>query len=324
MKNFESFLAPRFSEFIAYRQHLGYSLQPMRHSLLFFDRYIKDKKIKPNVLSPSFFLELRGTLKMEPKSVNGRLSSIRAFFDFMVRTGYYTENPLKDIPRIPEYSFAPFIFSPEQTDQLIKAVCMRIRKEPRYYLRDLAEYIAILLIARCGLRINESVRLQLHHYRCREKTIYIEKTKFNKDRLVPVPKAAAIELDNYLSVRDAFMTEDQNPYLFVSSRQKGLNDTRLRSVFHRAVNDIGIDRPRQVIGHMVFGSPTPHSLRHSFAVNTLKRIKERGDCPQHALPVLAVYIGHVSYQQTATYLKFIDADQRQGLLNFASSKRENI
>ena len=324
MKNFESFLAPRFSEFIAYRQHLGYSLLPMLHSLLFFDRYVKDKKIKPNVLSPSFFLELRGTLKMEPKSVNGRLSSIRAFFDFMVRTGYYAENPLKDIPRVPEYSFAPFIFSPEQTDQLIEAVCKRIRKEPRYYLRDLAEYIAILLIARCGLRINEPVRLQRHHYRRRERTIYIEKTKFSKDRLIPVPRAAAIELDNYLSVRDAFMTEDQNPYLFVSSRQKGINDSRLRSVFHRAVNDIGTDRPRQVIGHTVFGSPTPHSLRHSFAVNTLKRIKECGDCPQHALPVLAVYIGHVSYQQTATYLKFIDAEQRQGLLDFVSSKRENI
>jgi integrase/recombinase XerD len=323
MKNFESFLAPQLNKFVAYRQHLGYSLQPMRHSLLFFDRYVKDKKIKPGVLSPSFFLELRGSLKMEPKSVNGRLSSIRAFFDFMVRTGYYAENPLKDIPRVPEYSFAPFIFSPEQTDQLIKAVCMQIRKEPRYYLRDLAEYIAILLIARCGLRINEPVRLQLHHYRCREKTIYIEKTKFNKDRLVPVPRAAAIELDNYLSVRNAFMTEDQNPYLFVSSRQKGLNDSRLRFVFHRAVKDVGIDRPRQVIGHTVFGSPTPHSLRHSFAVNTLKRIKERGDCPQHALPVLAVYIGHVSYQQTATYLKFIDAEQRQGLLDFVSSKREN-
>lgn len=111
MKNFESFLASHLNKFVAYRQHLGYSLQPMRYSLLFFDRYVKDKKIKPGVLSPSFFLELRGNLKMEPKSVNGYLSSIRAFFDFMVRTGCYTENPLKDIPRIPEYSFAPFIFS---------------------------------------------------------------------------------------------------------------------------------------------------------------------------------------------------------------------
>jgi site-specific recombinase XerD len=260
---------------------------------------------------------------MEPKTVNGCISTIRAFFDFMVRTDYYTENPLKDLPPIPEYLFAPFIFSPEQTDLLIEAVCKQIRKEPKHYLKDLAEYMAILLIARCGLRISEPLRLQLYHYRCCERTIYIEKTKFNKDRLIPVPKSVATELDNYLSVRDAFMAEDQNPYLFVSGRQKGLNDSRLRLVFHRAVNDIGINRPRQVFAHTVFGSPTPHSLRHSFAVNTLKCIKERGHCPQHALPVLAVYIGHLSYRHTATYLKFIDAEQRQALLDFNCSQRKN-
>jgi integrase/recombinase XerD len=323
MKNFKSFLAPQLNNFVTYRQHLGYSLQPLRHSLLFFDRYVKDKKIKSGMLSPSFFLDLRENLKLEPKSVNGRLSSIRAFFDFMVRIGFYADNPLKDVPRVPEYSFAPFIFSPEQIDQLIKAICNRIRKEPKYYLRDLAEYTAILLIARCGLRINEPVRLQRHHYRYREKSIYIEKTKFSKDRLIPVPRTVIIELNNYLSVRDAFMTEDQNPFLLVRNEQKGLSDASLRFIFHRAVHDIGINCPRQVIGHTVFGSPTPHSLRHSFAVNTLKHIKERGDCPQHALPVLAVYIGHVSYQQTATYLKFIDAKQRQGLLDFVTSKRED-
>jgi site-specific recombinase XerD len=324
MKNFESFLAPQINKFIAYRQHLGYSLKPTRSHLLRFDRHVKDQKIKPGILQPSFFLEFRANLKIEPRSVNGHISSIRTFFNFMVRTDYYRENPLKDIPPVPVYSFAPFIFSPEQTDQLIGAVCKRIRKEPRYYLKDLAEYVAILLIARCGLRINEPVRLQLHHYRCRERTIYIEKTKFDKDRLIPVPGSVAVELDNSLSVRDAFMTEDQNPYLLAGNRQKGLTDTRLRFIFHRAVNDIDIDCPRKIIGQTVFGSPVPHSLRHSFAINTLKRIKERGDCPQHALPVLAAYMGHLSYQHTATYLKFIDADQRQGLFNFASSKKENI
>ena len=324
MKNFESFLAPRLNEFIAYRQHLGYSLHPLRSHIVRFDRYLKGKKINPGVLHPSFFLELRENLKMEPKSVNGYLGSIRAFFDFMIRRDYYTQNPLKDIPRVPEHSFAPFIFSPGQTDQLIVAVCKRIRKEPRYYLKDLAEYTAIVLIARCGLRINEPLRLQCHHYRYRERTIYIEKTKFSKDRLIPMPGSVAVELDNYLSVRQALIAEDQNPYLIASDQQKGLNDSRVRFIIHRAVNDIGIGRPRQIIGHTVFGSPTPHSLRHSFAVNTLNRIKERGDCPQHALPVLAVYLGHVSYQHTATYLKFIDANQREGLLDFASSQKENI
>ena len=324
MKTFESFLAPQLNEFIAYRQNLGYSIKPVRSYLLRFDRYVKDKKIKHDVLSPSFFLELRSRLKMEPMSVNRLLSSVRVFFNFMVRMDYYTANPLKDIPPVPEHSFAPFIFSPEQTEQLIEAVCNRIRKEPRYYLKDLSEYMAIVLLARCGLRIKEPLRLKLHHYRCRESTIYIEKTKFSKDRLIPVPRSVAAELDNYLSVRDALVAENQNPYLFVENRQKRLNDPRLRFVFHRAVHDIGIDRPRQVIGHMIFASPTPHSLRHSFAVNTLKRIKERGDCPQHALPVLAAYMGHQIYQYTAKYLKFIDAEQRQGLLDFAISQKKDI
>ena len=324
MKNFESFLAPQLNEFIVYRHNLGYSMKPMRSYLLRFDRYVKDRKIKPGALQPYFFLEFRDDLKMEPITINRLLSAVRVFFKYMVRTDYYTQNPLRDIPPVPEHSFAPFIFSPEQTDQLIEAVCKSIRKEPRYYLKDLSEYMAVALMARCGLRIKEPLRLQLHHYRCRERTIYIEKTKFNKDRLIPVPRSVAAELDNYLSVRDALMAKDQNPHLFVGNKQKGLNDPRLRFVFHRAVHDIGIDRSRQVIGHMIFASPTPHSLRHGFAVNTLKRVKERGDCPQHALPVLATYMGHRIYQYTAKYLKFIDAEQRQGLLDYVSSRKENI
>ena len=324
MKNFESFLAPQLNEFIAYRQTLGYSIKPIRPRLLCFDRYVKEKKIKPGVLQPSFFLEFRNNLKMEQMTINNTLSAVRVFFNFLVRTDYYLANPLKDIPPVPEHSFAPFIFSPEQTDQLIEAACKRIRKEPTYYLKNLSEYMAIVLLARCGLRIKEPLRLQIHHYRCHERTIYIEKTKFNKDRLIPVPRSVATELDNYLAVRDAFMGEDQNPYLLVGNRQKKLNDPRLRFVFHRAVRDIGLTHPRQIIGRMIFASPTPHSLRHSFAVNTLKRIKQRGDCPQHALPVLAAYMGHQIYQYTAKYLKFIDAEQRQGLFDFIISRKEDI
>ena len=324
MKNFESFLAPQFNKFLAYRKHLGYSLRTMQSHLLRYDRYVKDKVIEPGVLQPCFFLELRANLKMEPKSINDLLGSVSAFFKFMVRTDYYTENPLKDIPPVPENSFAPFIFSPEQTDRLIETVCKRIRKEPKYYLKDLSEYMAIVLIARCGLRIKEPLRLQLHHYRYRERTIYIEKTKFNKDRLIPVPKAVADEIDNYLSVRNTLRVEDRNQYLLAGVNQNRLNDNSVRHFFHQAVKDTGLYQPRRVIGHMIFASPTPHSMRHSFAINTLKRIKKRGNCPEHALPVLAVYMGHRVYQYTAKYLKFIDAEQRQGLLAFAISQKEGI
>ncbi|MCP3887966.1 MAG: hypothetical protein GY702_03705, partial [Desulfobulbaceae bacterium] len=62
--------------------------------------------------------------------------------------------------------------------------------------------------------------------------------------------------------------------------------------------------------------PTPHALRHSFAVNTLRRIKERGDSPQNGLPVLAVYMGHKKYTYTIYYLKLIDSDQHRNLVDF--------
>ena len=51
-------------------------------------------------------------------------------------------------------------------------------------MKDLAVYLAILLLARCGMRISEPVRLLKHHYRQSEQTLYIEKTKFKKDRLI--------------------------------------------------------------------------------------------------------------------------------------------
>jgi integrase/recombinase XerD len=323
MRNFESFLAPKFNDFIEYRKSLGYSVKGTRSYLLRFDRYVKERKIKPGILQPSFFLEFKNSLEVEPTTINHFLSAIRVFFKFMVRTDCYTLNPLEDIPPVPEWAYAPFIFSSEQTDQLVEAVCRRIRKETRHYLKDFSEYLAIVLMARCGLRIKEPLKLQLHHYRRHEKSIYIEKTKFYKDRLIPVPKSVAADLDNYLAVRNALMS-GQNPYLLVRNQQIGLNDPRMRFVFHRAIRDICMDRHRQVIGTMIFASPTPHSLRHSFAVNLLKRIKDGGGSPQHALPVLSTYMGHRRYHNTARYLKFIDAQQRQGLLDFAESKKKNI
>ena len=81
---------------------------------------------------------------------------------------------------------------------------------------------------------------------------------------------------------------------------------------------------RRIIGNTVFGAPTPHSLRHSFAVNTLQSIRDRGENPQSALPILSAYMGHRKYRYTAVYLKFTDADQRRQLLDFNMKGLQDI
>jgi len=324
MKLFKSFLAPELDAFIVYRKGLGYDTRTIRSMLSIFDRYISDQPDPSAVWQPFFYLKLRNEIGLGPSSVNSLLYAARCFLDYMRRKQALPNNPIKDVPCLPRQAFIPFVFSPEQVDQLLDTVCRRIRKSPRYFIKDLSEYLVFVLLARCGMRINEPLRLKIKDYRPEEKTLYIEKTKFKKDRLIPIPIAAAEAIENYLSIRQQWTEYTANPYLFIGGKQKRLGDQRIRYVFHNMLSLNAIHRSRRLIGNTIFGNPTPHSLRHSFAVNTLNAAVARGESAQNVLPVLAAYMGHVEYRHTMKYLKVIDAESGASLLNFAGTQREKV
>ena len=322
MKPFKSFLSKELESFVSFREGLGYSVKHIRGLLRVFDQYICSQPDPAMIWQPHFYVKFRNEIKQEPSSVNTILYAVRCFFEYLRRSHNDQNNPLKDVPGLPQRAFIPFVFSPEQVDQLLDVACNRIRNKQRFFLKDLSEYLAIQLLVRCGLRINEPLRLKLKDYRPDEKTIYIEKTKFKKDRLIPIPTPVAEQIDNYLSSRATLIENDHNPYLFIGGKQNRLGDHRIRLIFHEAEHEIGINSPRKVIGDTIFGKPTPHSLRHSFAINTLKAAIARKQSPQNVLPVLAAYMGHVEYRHTMKYLRVVDAESRTSLLNFAGTRRE--
>jgi integrase len=324
MKHFESFLAPQLKQYVSYRQALGYAKKGIKPSLLAFDRYLIKQNASWHQLQPAFFLQLRANISDHPNTTNRILSGIRSFFQYIVRQGICDNNPLKDIPPLPERYFVPFVFSPVQTDLLLAAVCKTIRNSEKHLLFDMATYLAFVMLARCGMRINEPLRLRRDHYRADEGSVYIQRTKFRKDRLIPVPKAVVAQIENYLSTRQLLRPEDQNPYLLAGRRLGPIKDYHIRAIFHQAMKNIGLNQPKQIMGNITFGRPIPHSLRHAFAINTLNQIKARGDCPQQALPVLATYMGHCKYQYTAAYLKVKDAKDIPGLITFTKSQLDVI
>ncbi len=317
MKNFESFLAPQLNDFIAYRQTLGYNTRCSRVHLLIFDRYLRQTNAAWHSLQPFYFLEMRANLEMEPRSVNHVFSSVRGFFNFLLRKEYVVDNPLQDIPPLKENTIIPFVLSPDQIDHLLQALCNRVRRNEKHFLIDLAIYLTVLLLARCGMRISEPLKVMKNHYRRDDGTLYIEKTKFKKQRLVPLPKAVMIDIENYLSVRKSFHPHDPNPFLLAGEDHGPLKRGQIEYVFHETLKKIGLDQRRRVLGNMNFTQPTPHCLRHSFAVNTLISIKERGQSPQNALPVLAAYMGHSEYKYTSVYLRVADAKSRKDLVDFS-------
>ncbi len=154
MRPFESVLSSQMSEYLAYRQGLGYALEPVRAHILMFDRYLGQSRLDWSSFTPAFFLEMTARLHVESRTVNRIVSTLRVFFRFLVRRG------------------------------------------------------------------------QLQRARAAQPS-------------------------------------------------------------------------------------------HSFAVNTLLRVKDRGESAQNALPVLAVYMGHSDYKHTSVYLRVADAAARQNLLDFA-------
>lgn len=308
-------------QYLDYQKGLGYSTKTVDR-LKILDRYMTAENVTTfKTLTPLFFLKMRKDLAIAPNTINKVIYGLRGFFQYLVRIDFCQHNPLTGIPRFKENNLIPFIFSDQETEQLLETAWKQIRREKeRFFLKDMSCCLALQLLARCGLRISEPIRLKLEDFKADERTIYIRKTKFRKDRLIPVPRDVAKYLSDFLQLRNALLpTGNPNPYLLVSTSGNGLHNQQVRNFFHQANKEIGLAQPKRVIGNTNISAPTPHSLRHSFAVNTLRRVRERGDSPQNALSVLAVYMGHKKYTYTIYYLKLIDADQRRNLVDFMTT-----
>ena len=307
--------------YLEYQESLGYSVKAM-DSLRRLDRYLMAENVTTfKTLTPLFFLKMRTDLVISQNTINRVIYALRGFFQYLVRIEFCQYNPLAGIPRFKENNIIPFIFSDQETEQLLEATWRQVRREKQdVFLKDMSCCLALQLLVRCGLRISEPLRLKLKDFSADERTIYIRKTKFRKDRLIPIPVDVARHLSDYLGLRNSLLPADnQNPYLLVSNPAKELHNQQVRNFFHQAVSEIGLTQTKRVIGNTNISAPTPHSLRHSFAINTLRRVKERGDSPQNALAVLAVYMGHKKYTYTIYYLKLIDADQHRNLVDFMTT-----
>lgn len=80
---------------------------------------------------------------------------------------------------------------------------------------------------------------------------------------------------------------------FLSSRGCRLSATGLQSNFAKARKLAGLDN----------GKPLrPHDLRHRFAVTRLRLWRRQRADVQALLPLLATYLGHANYSDTAYYL----------------------
>ena len=79
------------------------------------------------------------------------------------------------------------------------------------------------------------------------------------------------------------------PYLLAGRNGQPLKADRVRRVFHRAVEAIGLKQPKRTMGNMTFGSPVPHSL----AAFVCHQHLEPDQSPGHLSPAGAAGAGRL-------------------------------
>jgi len=184
----------------------------------------------------------------------------------------------------------PYILAPDQIRQLILAAS---RSGYRTLRRD--TYSTLFALLACtGLRVSEAIRLRLDDLT--PDGLVIRCSKFRKSRLVPLHDTARAGLERYLQRRLAYAPAE--PHLFVSLRRKPLLIEDVETAFRTAARAAGLPAsPR--------ARPTPHSLRHTFAVRALQVCPDGRDAITRHMLALSTYLGHAKVADTYWYLEAV-------------------
>lgn len=186
----------------------------------------------------------------------------------------------------------PYILSEDQIRQLVHAA-----SQSGYRTLRRATYSTLFALLTCtGLRVSEAIRLRLGDITA--DGLVIRGTKFRKSRLVPLHDTARAGLERYLQQRCPYAPGDD--HLFVSLRRKPLLLRNVDTAFHTAARAIGLPGP----GHGR-SRPTPHSLRHTFAVRALQQCPDSREAITQHMLALSTYLGHSKVTDTYWYLEAV-------------------
>ncbi len=217
------------------------------------------KRVKRNLEKPGRINRdhVRGFLaemhrrKLSKTSIGRKLSSLRAYFKYLVKHKVIGKDPMTGIRNPKQEQRHPQVLNVDQAVSMMEAA---IEPDPEG-LRDIA--LAEVLYG-SGLRISEAIGLDMNDV---DSDVIRVTGKGSKERIVPLSRASIQRIRRYMEQRHAFIKDDYSEQaLFLGIR----SGTRL--------NRRGANRIVAKLGKLA-GLPKdvhPHMLRHSFATHMLE------------------------------------------------------
>jgi integrase len=285
-------MVARVEAYLHTRRQFGFQLRVEGGELLRFARYADDAGHRGAVTTDLALRWAQDATTATPLYRARRLEIVRCFAKHQVAFEPATEVPAAGILGPAHRRTPPYIFSPREIERLIAAA--RSLSAPSG-LRA-ATYVSLLgLLACTGLRISEALRLGRVDADLDAGVLSIRQTKFCKSRLVPLHPSARVELQRYVTRRDAIVVPIPGAALFVSESGHALSYRTVHSVVRKLLDEVvpcsATDR-----------RPRIHDLRHTFACRRLLQWYRDGADLDQRVAALSTYLGHVKVSDTYWYL----------------------
>jgi site-specific recombinase XerD len=243
--------------------------------------------------------------QLNPSTLRLCLCTFRGFCRFLVRQGCMAEIPLAPLARLKPYSYQPYVFSPAELhrffDYLDRQAARTVNPLAAYRFRS--RYTLYHLLYACGLRVSEAVRLTVADFSPAQSTLFIQPSKFHKDRLIPVGKKVRANLEQLLALPQRPLDiSAQGPLFLRLPQRRPYHPHTVSGYFRTVLRRLAIYRSQSIQQDCVYATPHLHQLRRAFAVHRLlKWYREQVDIDAK-LPLLATYMGHSRFEHTKTYL----------------------
>lgn len=153
------------------------------------------------------------------------------------------------------------------------------------------------LIYSSGLRISEAINIKNVDFNRKNGTLLIYKSKNDITRLLVLSNSMLKILDKYFQINDL----SNNKYLFEKNNKK-IDINYLEKIFNKITTIMGI-------------KSKVHSLRFTFAVNTLNNLYKNKINSKEILYPLSIYMGHQNIKSTEYYLQFTIEYQKKYVTN---------
>lgn len=277
------------ADYLHVRRRLGFELQRAGRELASFVAFLE--QAGTDRITSELALQWACQPGASERYHSLRLGMVRGFARYLATIDPQSEIPPAGLLAGQFRPTAPYLYTEREITELMAAAGTLTPA-----LKAATYRTVIGLLAVTGMRIGEALALDRDDVSLDDGLLRLRVAKQHKQRLVPLHETTTRALGEYALVRDRACRQPATQAFFFSTSEARICGSVFDQTFRNLLRQV---QPQPGAEH---AHRRVHDVRHTFAVNTLRRWHHAGVDVDRAMPLLSTYLGHIDPHSTYWYL----------------------